>query len=626
MTLTIGQIVENRYRIDALLGQGGMGAVYRAVDLRINVPVAIKENREAGPDAQKQFAREAGLLAGLRHPHLPRVTDHFFLPDQGQYLVMDYIEGEDLGQVMARRGPIPEAQALAWIGQVLDALEYLHSRSVIHRDVKPANIKLCPAPAAGGVDQVYLVDFGLAKVYDPLSSTTVGARGVTPGYAPPEQYGVGRTDTRSDLYSVGATLYALLTGQAPPDALEHMTGRATFTPPRQLAPALSPDVEAVVLRAMQTRPDDRFQAAAEMWAALAPARPAAAPTRATTGGRPYSGPAGATPPPEVTTGERPRTGRASTPNGPLPAVGMLRNQDLRRRGVPTVALVGAAGVVLVGLIIAIVVALGGVGATPTATVPVEVQVETRAKDGAAMAYVPAGEFLMGSTDADPQADGEEMPQHEVYLDAFWIDQTEVTNAQYRQCVQAGACVLSGCAEDSRFNPDRQPVVCVTWDDAQAYCQWAGARLPTEAEWEKAARGTDGRRYPWGDQWDVRTVKRCNFSDKNEPFAPSDTAADDGYAMTAPVGSYPDGASPYGALDMAGNVEELVADWFDGTYYASSPVRNPTGPDSGQYRGLRGGSYIEPSGIVRSAHRSAGAPDDRSDYTGFRCGVSATSFP
>ncbi|MFC2046573.1 serine/threonine-protein kinase, partial [Chloroflexota bacterium] len=187
MPLNIGQVLQDRYRIDALLGQGGMGAVYRGTDLRFNTPVAIKENQLITPESQKQFAREAGLLHRLRHPNLPRVTDHFFIPGQGQYLVMDYIEGEDLNQVLARLGPVPQSQALEWIGQVLEALEYLHSEGIIHRDAKPANVKITPK------GQVFLVDFGLAKVYDPLRRTTTGARGVTPGYAPPEQYGRGRT-------------------------------------------------------------------------------------------------------------------------------------------------------------------------------------------------------------------------------------------------------------------------------------------------------------------------------------------------------------------------------------------------------------------------------------------------
>jgi hypothetical protein len=258
MPLTLGQTLRNRYRIDALLGQGGMGAVYRAWDLNLNTAAVVKENLGYSSEAQKQFAREAGLLASLRHPNLPRVTDYFFLHGKGQYLVMDYIEGEDLGQILERQGPVSEALALNWICSVLDALHYLHSRNVIHRDLKPANIKTCPD------GQVFLVDFGLAKVYDPLVSTTAGARGVTPGYAPPEQYGEGHTDVRSDIYSVGATLYALLTGCVPPDVTKLVTGAAHLLSPQQLNPRILPRVAAAVLRAMQLRPVDRFQTVAEL--------------------------------------------------------------------------------------------------------------------------------------------------------------------------------------------------------------------------------------------------------------------------------------------------------------------------------------------------------------------------
>jgi hypothetical protein len=257
MALKNGQILEGRYRVEALLGRGGMGAVYQATDLRFDAAVAIKENQVVTPESQKQFAREAGLLYRLHHPNLPRVIDHFSVPGQGQYLVMDYVAGEDLRQIGARRGALPQAEAVDWIGQVLDALEFLHSQGIIHRDVKPANVKITPQ------GQVFLVDFGLAKVYDPDQKTTVGARGITPGYAPPEQYGAGRTDARADIYSAGATLYSLLTGQAPTDSFECLTGQGRLVPPRQLNTAVSPEVEAAVLRAMALRPDDRFQTAAE---------------------------------------------------------------------------------------------------------------------------------------------------------------------------------------------------------------------------------------------------------------------------------------------------------------------------------------------------------------------------
>jgi Tol biopolymer transport system component len=262
MPLQTGQVLEQRYRIEALLGQGGMGAVYRAIDLKFNTPVALKENLTITPDSQRQFTREAGLLHQLRHPNLPRVTDHFSISGQGQYLVMDYVDGEDLKGLLARQGPLPEHQALNWICQVLDALEYLHSRQVIHRDVKPANVKITPQ------GDVFLVDFGLAKVYDPGQETTIGARGATPGYAPPEQYGQGRTDARTDVYSAGATLYSLLTGLVPPDALELVLSRGQVPSVRQSAPAVSAHVDAAVRLAMQTVPEDRFQMAREFREAL----------------------------------------------------------------------------------------------------------------------------------------------------------------------------------------------------------------------------------------------------------------------------------------------------------------------------------------------------------------------
>jgi formylglycine-generating enzyme required for sulfatase activity len=248
------------------------------------------------------------------------------------------------------------------------------------------------------------------------------------------------------------------------------------------------------------------------------------------------------------------------------------------------------------------------------------------KDGMTLVYVPAGEFEMGSNEGEDN----EKPIHTVYLDAFWIDQTEVTNAMYAQCVQAGECNIPSSTksythESYYGNPefDNYPLIRISWDDAVAYCEWAGRRLPTEAEWEKAARGEDGRIYPWGDEWDVRTTPRLNFSDKNDPTGASDTVADDGYADIAPAGNYPDGASPYGVYDMAGNVWELVADWYSETYYQNSPSSNPLGPDSGSKRVLRGGSWGSDDESVRSAIRDWIDPDDEDDYFGFRCALTAS---
>ena len=186
------------------------------------------------------------------------------------------------------------------------------------------------------------------------------------------------------------------------------------------------------------------------------------------------------------------------------------------------------------------------------------------RDSMTLVYVPAGEFLMGSTDADLDAKADENPQHKVTMDTFWIDRTEVAKDQYQKCVDAGKCAVPVC---SGTGISDHPVVCVSWQDATNYCAWAGRRLPTEAEWEKAARGTDGRKYPWGNE--APDDKRLNYNAN--------------VGKTSAVGSYPSGASPYGALDMAGNVWEWVADWYDQNYYTSSPAQNPAGPDAGQFR-------------------------------------------
>jgi formylglycine-generating enzyme required for sulfatase activity len=258
------------------------------------------------------------------------------------------------------------------------------------------------------------------------------------------------------------------------------------------------------------------------------------------------------------------------------------------------------------------IALAGCGPTPAPekTASSAGDTWTRPEDGAVMIYVPAGEFLMGSTDDDPDAIGDEKPRHAVYLDAFWIDKTEVTNAQYRQCVEAGGCDEPDCWDDNDYNAPDQPVVCVTWDDAGAYAAWVGGRLPTEAEWEKAARGTDGRVYPWGDSApDCETTNHADCTGR--PGA---------------VGSYPAGASPYGGLDVAGNVWEWVADWYDDGYYERSPLRNPPGPDSGIFRVLRGGSYNINGWGVRCAVRLWDMPDAAYRNYGFRVAGPGPSSP
>lgn len=274
MPLAQGQVLNNRYRIAALLAQGGFGAVYRAWDLNLNSPVALKENLTGTPEAVSQFTIEAKLLANLRHENLPYVIDYFSLPGQGEdsgattaYMVMEFVEGQDLQSMVDDAGsPLPETQAVTWVIQVCNALIYLHAQNppIIHRDIKPANIKITSKDNAQG--HVMLVDFGIAKI-GPSRKTEIGARAVTQGFSPPEQYGTARTDARSDIYALGATLYAMLTVQTPVDSLKRKMGAALLTP-RQLNPAISPAMEQAILRAMQIEPQDRFQSAQEFKNAL----------------------------------------------------------------------------------------------------------------------------------------------------------------------------------------------------------------------------------------------------------------------------------------------------------------------------------------------------------------------
>jgi len=247
-------------------------------------------------------------------------------------------------------------------------------------------------------------------------------------------------------------------------------------------------------------------------------------------------------------------------------------------------------------------------------------------DGMVMVYVPEGEFVMGSENPESE---DSSPVHTVYLDAFWIDQTEVTNGKYQACVEAGGCrppssVGSHTRDFYYGNPQYadHPVVFVDWFSATDYCTWAGRRLPTEAEWEKAARGIHGARFPWGNGGISGSL--LNFADRNSDVAWADQSIDDGYADTAPVGSYPDGASPYGALNMAGNVNEWVADWYDGDYYSISPEANPTGPTSEtaeDRRVFRGVSFIDVGLLAESSLRRRHSPSDAASTGGFRCAAS-----
>jgi serine/threonine protein kinase len=274
-----GTVLRDRYEIAGLIGQGGMGAVYKAADLRLPGRLcALKEtwpppgiSPEALAESRQQFLREASTLARLDHPNLPKVSDYFNLapsdPVSGgqdldrDYLVMDYVPGSDLQQLVQQAhresGFLDERQVLGWMAQLCDALAYLHSQEppVLHRDVKPANVKLTPE------GRIKLVDFGLVKPLDPDDPNTLtGLRGIgSLPYTPIEQYAgdLGHTDTRGDLYGLGATLYHLLTGRPPASAQDRFLDPQALPMPRQVNPAISPAVEEAIMAALALHPNDR---------------------------------------------------------------------------------------------------------------------------------------------------------------------------------------------------------------------------------------------------------------------------------------------------------------------------------------------------------------------------------
>jgi formylglycine-generating enzyme required for sulfatase activity len=267
--------------------------------------------------------------------------------------------------------------------------------------------------------------------------------------------------------------------------------------------------------------------------------------------------------------------------------------------------------ILVAMLIAAALPLGGRGIaqtpTPAAQPPAPATQPPPPKAPDRMVYVPAGNFTIGCVrKIQRRCDKDEMPARQIYLDAYFIDAYEVTNQEYSKCVSAGACTK----KDPRngFDDPQQPVGGVTWFQSISYCSFAGKRLPTEAEWEKAARGTDARSYPWGNQ--APSCDLAVFDNKKSDGC--------GKGATWPVGSMQAGKSPYGAFDMAGNVWEWVNDWYSVDYYNWMPDKNPKGPDIGQYRVFRGGAWESPYYYLRSSYRVKIMPDYQHHHIGFRC--------
>ena len=523
--------LSGRYRLLKELGRGGMGAVYLAVDGLLDHQVAVKMllKDRAGEKATERLRQEASLSIRLTHPNVMRIY-HMELTDTDRYIVMEFIPGKPLEDILADRVKLPLDEALAIARGVSAGLDYAHDAGVVHRDIKPANIMV----AEDGTSKI--LDFGIAKAQADIR--TGGTRAGTFGYMPPEQFLGQRFDRRADVYAFGVMLYEMITGQLP---FEETAGFSQKAKPAR-AQELTSEMYLVLAKAMSWHAGDRWATAGALVDAL-------------------------------TTACKDRLGVAP-------------------REVFTPAELA-----------------------PRLTHPA---------DQSEMVLIEAGPCLMGDDDGEE----DEAPMREVELSAYYIDVHPVTNAMYATFLnevktaqddqghaylamnqETSALVVSGDRYVVRPGLENHPVSHVSWYGSEAYALWSGKRLPTEAEWEKAARGTDGQTYPWGEEPPTHPEAgpRCNGNGQ--------------FGSTTPVDQFSDRPSPFGCLDMAGNVLEWCADWYGADYYENAPTENPTGPADGREKVLRGGCWYYEDDTLRCSYRVMLEPGHMFDATGFRCAMS-----
>jgi formylglycine-generating enzyme required for sulfatase activity len=593
--------------------------VYEALDQRVNAVVALKETSVGdGNESSREFESEAGLLANLQHPALPKVMD-YFVEGGSEFLVMEYIQGYDLLEMLTRRGaPFHIKLVLRWADAVLELLEYLHQRQppILHRDIKPANLKITQQ------EEIFLLDFGLAKGAAgqmPTLLTNRSARGYTPLYAPLEQMLAQGTDARSDLYSLGATLYHLLTNVPPADAASRFQqledGKPDpLLPVHQLNPQVPPSVANVLHQAMAISRKNRPKSAADMRQALQRAMDTA------------KRPAQSKQPQQEASGLRaaelePRKIiDAAKPFAPPVLPAPIRRKNL-----------GVLIAVLILAVIAIVAAVvmmrrtdsgnkGAANVNPTpAPQPSASTVKPKPTASKAQPYteninraplemtlIPGGAFSMGSPDGEGY--DAERPQHQVTVQTFYLGKYEVTQAQWQALMSENP---------SEFKGDNLPVEHVSWNDAVEFCKRLSAktgreyRLPSEAEWEYACRAGTTTPFAFGNSL---TSAQANFDGRS----PANDAGIFRQRPT-PVGSFQ--ANRFGLYDMHGNVWEWCLDVYHDSY-DGAPSDGSAWLGASGYRTLRGGSWLSVADGLRSAVRERLAQDENFAGIGFRIAADA----
>ncbi len=678
----VGTTIEGKYKIESVVGEGGFALVYKAMHLVWKRPVAIKAFRALADLEESQratlveeFIREGALLAELseRSAAIVQARDVGTLTtkkgEHVPYMILEWLDGSTLESVLhdeLGRGVSLRSlsEAVALLNPVAEALALAHKRGIAHRDVKPANIFVMGE--ARGECALKLLDFGIAKVVadaqkmsGAFSKTGGHVTSFTPAYGAPEQFSRthGSTGPWTDVFSFALVVTEVLCGKAPLDGdtfvqLGFCSADHRRRPtPRNLGAVVPDAVEAIFAKAVAVSPEERYQTAGDFWNALREAlsmAPIRAPQDLSSGKLPAAtdtNPLGAT-------ALAPST---STPMVASPSSTVTAQPPSARPWLPFV-LVGVGAVAGLGGYFAFGRSKGSPTTVASSSPSVSPSVSAAMPPnpagscGGDTVLVPAGSFYMGTDHppADKKYLENEMPAHPIMLTPYCMDRFEVTVERYRACANNGNClradkenqvpglsVIQHKAYDPLCNMNqpeahaKHPINCVDYEQADKFCKVQHGRLPTEAEWEFAARGPDGRSYPWGDDAPSSTTgNACGaeclaWAKENKveaDFPGSMYSTDDHWVATAPVGSFPAGKSRYGIEDVVGNVWEWTADYY--APYGSdthTTQDDPKGPATGTERVIRGGAWNATfPEWARPTFRFKAAPSQRSHGIGFRC--------